>query len=158
PAQWLALASPSVSSEDGTANNTSAPIKTQSRWLRRVLLSIGFFLVAGFAFLGPWYWFSSNTRANRLERYAQILSAVQREQNKEKARARLDQCPEDLHGWEWQYLRNRLDRDANSCSLDPAAGSLTLFDFNRNGSLVALANAKSQELDVKILDLYSGRA
>src|SRR5262249_5290922 len=53
---------------------------------------------------------------------------------------------------------NRLDRDANSCSLDPAAGSLTLFDFNRNGSLVALAHPESQELDVEIPDPYSGPA
>jgi hypothetical protein len=86
--------------------------------------------------------------------YQRIASAASARIHEQAGRAEelLDQCPDELRGWEWHYLK-RLPFD--DFPVLHHAGIITMLAVSPDGRLLAAANANRGKGTVKIWDLQT---
>jgi WD40 repeat protein/serine/threonine protein kinase len=87
--------------------------------------------------------------------YQRIASAGSARANDQAGRAEelLDQCPSELRGWEWHYLKRLPFADF---PVFHHAGVITKLAVSRDGRLLASGNAAGGNATVKIWDIQTG--
>jgi hypothetical protein len=87
--------------------------------------------------------------------YQHIASAASARTNEQAGRAEelLDQCPSELRGWEWHYLKRLPFADFPVLH---HSGVITRVAVSPDGRLLASGNSEGGKGTVKIWDLQTG--